>query len=431
VPGISLGGCNDKVIGVYDDYGLTSGIAGWAYSVEDTLGHGSHTASTAAGNERPASLGGYAPTISGLAPHANLVVFRVCIPNTSCSSLAIVAAIDQAVADGVVDVLNFSITGTTGPWLDPVAKAFLAAADAGIFVSAAAGNTDGVQLQVPGSVMNSAPWIATVGAGTHPGGAIVQGVRAPMQADELAAFSLLGPTRYGYEYLKPDLQAPGVHILAATRNDGSADGARHVAMMEGTSMATAHTSGSGALLLGLHPDWTPLEAKSALMMTARESGLTKADGVTPSDFFDRGSGRVDEFLAGRAGLVMDETGARFAAANPDGGGDPTTLNLPSMQNSRCSGACTFNRVFRSTQNHAVTWTARVVAAPGSAITTVSVTPASMTVPALALSPSVAVRADTSKVAADGKIRFAEIVLAPNDTQLTPLHLAVAVAVPAP
>jgi hypothetical protein len=252
-----------------------------------------------------------------------------------------------------------------------------------------------------------------------------------MQADELAPFSLLGPTRYGYEYLKPDLQAPGVHILAATRNDGSADGATHVAMMEGTSMATAHTSGSGALLLGLHPDWTALEAKSALMMTAKEPGLTRADGVTPSDFFDRGSGRVDEFLASRAGLVMDETGARLLGADPDRGGDPTTLNLPSMQNSRCSSACTCNRVLRSTQNHAVTWTARVIAGPGSAFTSLSVTPATMTVQALAPSPALAIRADTSKIAADGRFRFAEVVLSPNDAQLMPLHLTVAVAVPAP
>ena len=432
VPAISLGGCNDKVIGVYDEYGLTSGVAGWTYSVEDAIGHGSHTASTAAGNERTASLSGYAPTISGLAPHANLVIFRVCVPNSSCSSTAIAAAIDQAVADGVVDALNFSISDITGAWADPIAKAFLAATDAGIFVAAAAGNTDAsIPTQVAGSAMNTAPWIATVGAGTHLGGAIVQGVRAAMQADELAPFSLLGPTRYGYDYIKPDLQAPGVHILAASKNDGSSAGPDRVAMMDGTSTSTAHMTGSGALLLGLHPDWTALEVKSALMMTAKESALTKADGVTPSDYFDRGSGRVQEFVASRAGLVMNETGARLADADPHLGGDPTTLNLPSMQNSACSGACTFNRVFRSTQNHAVTWTARAVAGPGGAFTSVSVTPSTMTVQPFAMSPTVAIRADTSKIAADGKFHFAEVVLSPNDAQLPALHLTLAVAVAGP
>jgi hypothetical protein len=202
-------------------------------------------------------------------------------------------------------------------------------------------------------------------------------------------------------------------------------------MMEGTSMATAHATGSGALLLGLHPDWTPLEVRSALMMTAREAGLTKADGVTPSNFFDRGSGRVDEFLASRAGLVMNESAVNLANADPYIGGDPTTLNLPGMQNSACSPSCSFNRVFRSTQNHTVTWTARVVAGPAPAFTSISLTPTQLSVPAFALSSKLSIRADTRKLPADGTFRFAEIVLTPDDARLLPLHLTVAVSVPAP
>jgi hypothetical protein len=38
-PGISRGGCNDKVIGVYDEVGLTANNANWVYSVEDEQGH--------------------------------------------------------------------------------------------------------------------------------------------------------------------------------------------------------------------------------------------------------------------------------------------------------------------------------------------------------------------------------------------------------
>lgn len=430
VRGISLGGCNDKVIGVYDEVGLTTATTNPVYSVEDVQGHGSHTASIAAGDERKGILDGYSALLSGVAPHANLVIYRACTPYTQCTGSAMIASIDQAIADGVVDVLNYSISDTASPWSDPVADAFLSATEAGIVVVAAGGNTDSlVPVQVAGSVNNTAPWIMTVGAGSHTGGAIALGARTPAQPDELAAFSLLGPAKF--DAIKPDLQAPGVEILAATWNDGSAGGADRVAMMNGTSMATAHISGSAALLLGLHPDWAPLEVKSALMMTALESGLTKADGATASDYFDRGSGRVQEFAASRAGLVMNETGDHFANADPTWGvGDPGTLNLASMQNSACASACSFSRTFRSTQDHAVTWTVGIAAGPGSGFAAVSAMPNKFTVGALS-SSAVTFNVNTNKLPADGTFHYAEVVLTPNDSRLRPLHLTIAVAVPAP
>jgi hypothetical protein len=165
------------------------------------------------------------------------------------------------------------------------------------------------------------------------------------------------------------------------------------------------------------------------MMTAKESALTKPDGSTPSNYFDRGSGRVQEFLAGKAGLVLDETGDHLANADPWMGGDPSALNLASMERSACASACTFTRTFRSTQNHTVTWTARIVAGPGAGFTTVSVSPSRFTLNASALSPAVAFRADTSKLAADGNFHFAEVVLTADDPTLPPLHLPIAVAVP--
>jgi subtilisin family serine protease len=428
VAGISLGGCNDKIIGVYDEVGLSAGLADWVYSVEDQLGHGSHTASTAAGDRRTVTLNNYTTPIEGVAPHANLVIYRACAPYAGCGVVPIVAAIDHAIADGVVDALNFSISDVAGPWADPVAHAFLAATEAGIFVAAAAGNTcSSVPSQVAGSVNNTAPWIATVGAGTYTGGALVSGARTTEQPDELTSFSLLGPANFNVT--KPDLQAPGVYILAASANNGTVGGPTAVAMMNGTSMATAHVTGSGALLLGLHPDWTALEVKSALMMAARESGLTKADGTTTSDYFDRGSGRLQEFPASNAGLVMDETADDFANADPTWGvGDPSSLNLPSMQNSTCATACNFNRTFHSTQDHTVTWTTSVIAGDNSGFSSVSVSPAKITLKALAYSPTITFRAATSALA-DGKFHFAKVLLTPDDPLLLPLHLTVAVAVP--
>src|SRR4029078_13521512 len=128
-------------------------------------------------------------------------------------------------------------------------------------------------------------------------------------ADSLASFSLLGPATF--DIIKPDVQAPGVSILAAfnnARTTGATLGVNNVAFDDGTSMATPHTTGSAALLMGLHPDWSPMEVKSALRITAKEAGLNKADHSTPSDFFDRGAGRIQDDVASKTGLVLHETG---------------------------------------------------------------------------------------------------------------------------
>src|SRR5206468_1076278 len=76
----------------------------------------------------------------------------------------IVEAIDQAVADGV-DVINYSVGPNAAPttFLSPEQVAFLFAADAGVFVSAAGGNAG----PGAGTVVNPGPWVTTVAAGTH------------------------------------------------------------------------------------------------------------------------------------------------------------------------------------------------------------------------------------------------------------------------
>jgi hypothetical protein len=77
-------------------------------------------------------------------------------------------------------------------------------------------------------------------------------------------FSSSGPTAFRHD-LKPDVSAPGGQILSATLP--SVDGSRF-AVFDGTSMAAPHVSGGVALLLELHPSWTPAEVKSALVSTA-------------------------------------------------------------------------------------------------------------------------------------------------------------------
>src|SRR5690606_27037978 len=65
--------------------------------------------------------------------------------------------------DGVVDVLNYSVSGGTHPWAEPISLAFLGATEAGIFVAAAAGNEG----PTDGSVNHREPWTTTVGASTY------------------------------------------------------------------------------------------------------------------------------------------------------------------------------------------------------------------------------------------------------------------------
>lgn len=161
--------CNRKLIGARyfaSGYEATNGKMNESTeyrSPRDSDGHGTHTASIAAGRYVfPASTLGYARGIAaGMAPKARLAAYKVCWIS-GCYDSDILAAFDAAVADGV-DVISLSVGGVVVPYyLDAIAIASFGASDAGIFVSASAGNGG------PGlvSVTNIAPWVTTVGAGT-------------------------------------------------------------------------------------------------------------------------------------------------------------------------------------------------------------------------------------------------------------------------
>jgi subtilisin family serine protease len=79
-----------------------------------------------------------------------------------------------------------------------------------------------------------------------------------------ASFSSAGLTPFEHD-LKPDISAPGQQVLSATLPEFAGE---PFAVFDGTSMATPHIAGAAALLLQLHPSWTPAQVKSALMSTA-------------------------------------------------------------------------------------------------------------------------------------------------------------------
>ncbi|PKA45877.1 Subtilisin-like protease [Apostasia shenzhenica] len=171
--------CNRKLVGArffsrgHDAAAAAAGgIGGINETVEfrsarDADGHGTHTASTAAGRHVfGASMAGYAKGIAkGVAPKARVAVYKVCWKGSGCLDSDILAGFDRAVADGV-DVISVSIGGGDGVsspyYLDPIAIGSFGAVSRGVFVATSAGN-DGPPAM---SVTNLAPWLTTVGAGT-------------------------------------------------------------------------------------------------------------------------------------------------------------------------------------------------------------------------------------------------------------------------
>lgn len=160
--------CNHKLIGARSfsrGFHAAGGSrpAGEYSSPRDRDGHGTHTASTAAGfSVANASLLGYATgTARGMAPGARVAVYKVCWMS-GCLGSDILAGIDAAVSDGV-DILSLSLGGGAAPYFrDTIAVGTFGAAEHGVFVSCSAGNSGPAAV----SVANSAPWITTVGAGT-------------------------------------------------------------------------------------------------------------------------------------------------------------------------------------------------------------------------------------------------------------------------
>lgn len=163
--------CTNKLIGArlfLDTYKADNGglPAGEFDSARDAIGHGTHVASTAAGNGGVTGsiLGSDLGLVSGIAPRAHVAMYKACAP-LGCYDTDLVAAINQAVADGV-DVINYSIGPTSVFLEDPYVSvddlAFLDAYRAGVFVATSAGNSG----SSPNTVNHLGGWTTTVAAST-------------------------------------------------------------------------------------------------------------------------------------------------------------------------------------------------------------------------------------------------------------------------
>ncbi|BBN14569.1 tRNA guanosine-2'-O-methyltransferase [Marchantia polymorpha subsp. ruderalis] len=166
--------CNKKIIGArYYPLGfevavgpIDSVAAEDFRSPRDRDGHGTHTASTAAGRIVPmANVNGLGNgTAKGGAPNARIAVYKCCwAPDggrgVACTDADMLAAFDAGIADGV-DVFSVSLGPDTPQpfFLTGISIGAFHATMAGKVVAVSAGNS-GPQL---GTVVNSDPWSINV-----------------------------------------------------------------------------------------------------------------------------------------------------------------------------------------------------------------------------------------------------------------------------
>ncbi|MGD8976913.1 MAG: S8 family serine peptidase, partial [Gammaproteobacteria bacterium] len=194
-------------------------------------------------------------------------------------------------------------------------------------------------------------WLAS---GTGHAGTITPGdpaVSDPAVADIMAGFSSRGPFPLGLELLAPHVSAPGQDIYAAGagnlfEHQGVGNEAPSVnalfGQISGTSMSSPHAAGSLALLTAIYPNWSADARHSALISTGTPD-MRKEDGVTPADPFDFGGGRVQPAVAVNVGLIFEESEANYTNADPNAGGDPSTLNVAHAVSTACVQSCSWER----------------------------------------------------------------------------------------
>jgi hypothetical protein len=232
---------------------------------------------------------------------------------------------------------------------------------------------------------------------------------ADSNGDIMAGFSSRGANRAVPDVIVPSVAAPGVDILAAY----GVNDAVEWNFISGTSMASPHAAGSAALIMDVHPDWSPAEIQSA-MMTSSIQAVTNDDGTT-ADPFDMGSGRVDLTQAARTGLLFDITYQEYVDANPGIGGNPAEINLASLGDADCGGTCSWTRVVNNPLDVAVTWNAHVTA---PVTMTVTVSPETFTIGA-GMTQTLTIDVDVNGLPYDEWV-FGELVLTPNQFVYLPL-----------
>ena len=244
-----------------------------------------------------------------------------------------------------------------------------------------------------------------------------------MDGNIMADFSSRGPFATEPSWIKPDVTAPGVQILAGMTPE-AADGSTgdFFQYLSGTSMSTPHVAGIAALLREAHPDWSPAAIKSALMTTARIN-VKKEDGVSRANPFDFGAGHIVPNRAVDPGLVYDfeifgvlaaTCGTVTPLVSPDDCDflandfgfslDASDLNLASIGVDGVLGTHVVHRTVTNVSDAESTYEATVMPPPGFRVT---VEPSTLTLgPGESASFEVTIR---NRAAAPGQWRFGSLI----------------------
>ena len=207
----------------------------------DCHGHGTHVAGTVAAKDNGID-------VVGVAPGAPLTGVKVLGCNGSGSNSGVIAGIDWVTANAVKPaVANMSLGGG---FIHSIYDAVRRSAASGVFYALAAGN-DGAD------ACSHSP--ARAGAGTNNG---IMTVGATDSADKEASFSNYGTC--------VDIWAPGVSVLSTRKGGGTTT-------MSGTSMASPHGAGGGALYLSTSAGASPSSVESALKSAAQTPGTKSKD----------------------------------------------------------------------------------------------------------------------------------------------------------
>lgn len=290
-----LGGCLGSTCKVVGGYDFVNNDA----DPMDDQGHGTHVAATAAGVGRT----GTTPSLSGVAPGASILAYKVLNSSGSGTFSNVIAGINRAVDpnnDGSTadhaDIISMSLGARCGSTYssscgpnDSVSIAVDNATAAGVVSAISAGNS-GPSASTVGSPGAAASAI-TVAAACSPHGDLKTSYCADSNNTPIASFSSRGPVIYqGIDYQKPDIAAPGVMICAARwgasfSSSPTCFDTAHV-RISGTSMAAPHIAGVLALYKQAYPESTPKSLKDLIKSTAIDLG----GGAT---YKDEGAGMVN------------------------------------------------------------------------------------------------------------------------------------------
>jgi serine protease AprX len=272
---------SNRVTAAYD---FRNGGTVVTYTPTDEYGHGTHIAGTIGGSGALSNNAAY----RGLAPKVKFVILKVLDKNGAGYTSDVIRAIDFAVANRVkfgIDIINLSLGHPIyePAASDPLVQAVERASKAGVIVVAAAGNYGkNPETGQPGyagiTSPGNAPSAITAGA------VAIKGT-VPRDDDRIPDYSSAGPTWLD-AFVKPDVVSPGHNIVAVAAKKGylyqtypqlKSDDADYM-YLSGTSMASAVTTGSIALLLEAnraanddytaHPDLSPNAVKAILHYTS-------------------------------------------------------------------------------------------------------------------------------------------------------------------